>query len=150
MSTIRQEADTFLAANKKKTFPNLPNLPPFSVFLLLDLPKTKEIAAWRSLYDIVSNSNIPYNILNGEKSNFYYVELEKLIVNKNCMYPLSALELNYQQNTLLVNKKTEYMNYLKSIILLKQTFNLVYLHKWKDAITAVAYINMLVEKYKVI
>ena len=149
MNKIRLDADSFLAFNKKKIFPNLPSLPPFNIFLLLELPKTKEIAYWRTLYDIISNSNIPYNILNGEKNNFYYVEFEKLIVNKNCVCALNALELNYNQNTLLVHKKSEYLNYYKSIILLKQTFNFVYLHKWKDAITAVAYINTLVEKYKV-
>ena len=149
MNKIRFEADNYLAFNKKKIFPSLPNLPPFNIFLLLDLPKTKEIAHWKTLDDTISKAHIPYNVLNGEKNNFYYTELNKLIVNKNCVWALSSLELDYQQNLLLVNKKTEYMNYLKAIILLKQTFNLVYLHKWKDAITAGAYINTLIENYKV-
>lgn len=150
MNRLSFDANNFAVTNKKKIFPSLPTLPIFNSFLLLDPSKAKEITRWKTLQDILSNSNVPYNILQGDRNNFYYRELDKLIVSKNCSYSLNSLELNYCQNTLHVSKKNEYMDYYKSIVLLKQIFNLVYLRKWKDAITAVACINDFLENHKVL
>ena len=149
MNRFSFEANKYHADNKQKAFPSLPALPTFNSFLLLDSNSKAELVRWNTLNDILRASNIPYNVLEGDKQNFYYRELQSLVVNKACPYSVGSLELNYNQQIALNHKKTEFFSYYKVVLILKKIFNLALNRKWKEAIISISIVNDLLSDYKV-
>jgi hypothetical protein len=149
MNRFSSDASAFMSEIKKNGFPCLPALTAFNTFLTLDTKLNKEIPRWNALNDILTASNVPYNVLEGDKNNFYYKQLEKLIVKKSCTYNLSSLELNQKSITLYQEKKKEFLDYHKVLLVLKKVFNLAINRQWKEAILGMTLINDLLSNHKV-
>lgn len=149
MNRFSFEASNYLSENGKKTVPSLPVLTSFNSFIMLDPKLSKELARWNALNDILTSSNVPYNVLQGDKNNFYYKELERAIVNQGCVYNLNSLELDFSSNSVYNSKKKEFMSYYKTLVVLKKTFNFIINRKWKEATIGVSLIGNLLSDYKV-
>lgn len=149
MNRFSFEASNYLSENSKKAFPSLPVLTNFNSFIMLDPKLSKELARWNALNDILISSNVPYNVLQGDKNNFYYKELEHAIVNKGCVYNLSSLELGFSSRSVYDSKNKEFMSYYKTLVVLKKVFSFIINRKWKEAIIAVSLISNLLSDHKV-
>lgn len=150
MKRSTSEANTYTSETKKAGFPSLPTLPTFNAFLMLDKNVSKEIARWNALNEILISSNVPYNVLEGDKDNFYYKQLEKLVLKKSCPYELSSLELSQKNAALYNSKKKEFIDYYKALVIFKRVFDLIMNRKWKEAILGVTLINDLLLNHKVV
>lgn len=149
MNRFSFETNNFVTESKKTVFPSLPFLTTFASFLMLDTKINRQVARWNALNEILASSNVPYNVLEGAKDNFYYKQLEKLVVNNACAYNLPSLELDQKTITLYNSKKKEFIDYYKTLIIFKKIFNLVINRKWKEAIIGTTLINDLLSNYKV-
>ena len=148
MNRFSAETTSFVTESKKQTYPSLPILTTFNTFLMLDTKLARQVARWNALNEILATSNIPYNVLEGAKDNFYYKQLEKLVVNNACIYNLPSLELD-QKTITLFNKKKEFIDYYKTLLIFKKIFNLIINRKWKEAIVGTTLVNDLLSNHKV-
>jgi len=149
MNRFSFETSNFVTESKKSTYPSLPLLTTFTSFLMLDTKINRQIARWNALNEILVTSKVPYNVLEGAKDNFYYKQLEKLIVNNACQYNLPSLDLDQKTTILYNNKKKEFVDYYKILITYKKIFNLIINRKWKEALVGMTIINDLLSNYKV-
>ena len=150
MNRFSFDTSNFVTESKKVPYPGLPFLTAFTSFLMLDTKLNRQVARWHTLNEILATSKVPYNILEGAKDNFYYKQLEKLVVNHACAYNLSSLELDQKIITLYSSKKKEFTDYYKTLIIFKKIFNLIINRKWKEALIGTTLVNDLLSNYKVL
>jgi len=96
---------------------------------------------WSVLNSLVSESNIPYKILQGETDNSYYQKLEELILDKQSEFSLKSLQLYHDDKILLQKKKEEYLIIQKFYKITEEIFNHISKDKWKEALMNVSYLH---------
>lgn len=112
----------------------VPNIPSFDVFLLLIPQEYKQIGYWNVLNSVVSDYNIPYEILNGENENFYSRELERLLQDRKSKYKLDSLNLSSQRGRSFDKIKQEYATLNRTLYVMEEIFESILAKKWKKAL----------------
>jgi len=148
MNSICFEAAKFQNELKSKPFPSVPSLSTFNSFLLLESQKCSDIARWNTLKTILKDKKVPYSILDGETTNYYYKELKELIVHSSSVYSLKSLELNEKQKQLLDSKQKEYLTLSKCMLILQAIFELIMDKKWKEALLTITVLHETVNQVK--
>jgi len=149
MNTHIFEASKFQKELQSKKFPFIPSIPNFTSFLLLETPKCSEIARWNSLKTVLTNYKVPYNVLEGEKKNYYYHELKELLVMKTSVYNLKSLELGDTEKELLAQKKKEYLILIQCLAILENAFELINAKKWRETMATVSFLHEKLGQIKV-
>ena len=112
----------------------IPKIPSFDVFLFMSPPEYEQIGYWNVLYNIVSDYNIPYEILNGENENFYYRELERLLQDRKAKYKLNSLDIPSEGRRFLENIKQEYALLARIVCIMEKIFDSMLKKKWRNAL----------------
>lgn len=127
----------------------MPSIPSFNSFLLFESPKCTEIARWNTLKTILHAKNVPYNILEGEKRNYYYHEIKDLLVETRSVYSLKSLELSEANKELMVQKRKEYVVLAQCMTIFENTFELVIAKKWRETMANIGLVHEKLNQIKV-
>ena len=150
MQEKESEYQRYVKALKAYNPEGLPDLPSLPVFFRIS---TKEFGDKLSRFCVLNTLSqvhkLPYNILEGENKNYYYVKLRELIVSDFSDYQIDSLELSHSQKNLVYKTEKEYNLLKKYMQTLQEVFRYLKDDKWKEALATASFLDGILTQIEV-